>query len=151
MSAGEICNREVIVIDQNSTIREAAELMRKHHVGTLVVVEDLAAGSNAKPVGILSDRDIVIEIFAEAVDFNTVLIRDVMSFELVTAREMDGIWDTMQRMKTNGIRRMPVVSDAGGLTGILAVDDLLEMLVDELTDLTKLIKQEQRHEEKRRT
>ena len=151
MSVGEICNREVIVIDQNSTIREAAELMRKHHVGTLVVVEDLAAGSNAKPVGILSDRDIVIEIFAEAVDFNTVLIRDVMSFELVTAREMDGIWDTMQRMKTNGIRRMPVVSDAGGLTGILAVDDLLEMLVDELTDLTKLIKQEQRHEEKRRT
>lgn len=151
MSVGEICNREVIVIDQNSTIREAAELMRKHHVGTLVVVEDLAAGNNAKPVGILTDRDIVIEIIAEAVDFNTVLIRDVMSFELVTAKEKDGIWDTMQRMKTHGIRRMPVVSEAGGLTGILAVDDLLEMLVDELTDLTKLIKQEQAHEEKRRT
>jgi CBS domain-containing protein len=151
MSVGEICNREVIVIDQNSTIREAAELMRRHHVGTLVVVEDLAAGSNAKPAGILTDRDIVIEIIAEAVDFNTVLIRDVMSFELVTAREKDGIWETMQRMKTHGIRRMPVVSDAGGLTGILAVDDLLEMLVDELTDLTRLIKQEQRHEEKRRS
>ena len=73
-----------------------------------------------------------------------------MSYELVTAREKDGIWDTMQRTKYHGIRRMPVVSEAGKLTGILAVVDILEMLAGELTDLSRLIRQEQRQEEKRR-
>jgi signal-transduction protein with cAMP-binding, CBS, and nucleotidyltransferase domain len=150
MSIGEICNREVIVIEQGSTIMEAARLMRNHHVGTLVVVEKIAPADNVIPVGILTDRDIVIEMIAEEVDFDAVAIRDVMSYELVTARESDGIWDTMQRMRAQGIRRIPVVSDAGTLVGILAIDDLLELLAEELTDLAKLIRREHQREEKKR-
>lgn len=151
MSIGEICNREVIVIEQGSTIMEAAKLMREHHVGTLVAVEKIAPADKVIPAGILTDRDIVIEVIAEEVAFDAVTIRDVMSHELVTARESDGIWDTMKRMRAQGIRRVPVVSDAAGtLVGILAIDDMLELLAEELSDLAKLIRREHQHEEKNR-
>ena len=150
MSIGEICNREVIVIDKDSSIMEAAKLMREHHVGTLVVIEERTAVDDAIPVGILTDRDIVIEVIAEEVDFNAIAVRDVMSDELVTARETDGIWETMQRLRARGIRRVPVVTEAGKLAGILAVDDLLELLAEELTDLSKLIKREHQYEQEMR-
>jgi CBS domain-containing protein len=144
MSIGEICNREVIIINKGSTIMEAAKLMRQHHVGTLVVVDK--DKDKTIPVGILTDRDIIIEVIAEDVALNSVIVGDVMSYELITAREVDGIWDTMQRMRGKGIRRVPVVNNAGELTGILAVDDLLEILAEELADLSKLIKREFHHE-----
>jgi len=150
MLIGEICNREVIVIDKDSTIMEAAQLMRKHHVGTLVVVDENSVAGKAIPVGILTDRDIVIEVIAEDVDFNTIIVGDVMSYELITSGEADGVWDTMERMRIRGIRRVPVVNKAGELVGILAVDDLLELLAEELTDLSKLIRRERRYEQEMR-
>ena len=124
--------------------------MRKHHVGTLVVVDESKKMGNAIPVGILTDRDIVIEVIAEEVALNTIIVGDVMSDELLTVREVDGIWETMQRMRGRGIRRVPVVNEAGELAGILAIDDLLELLAEELADLSKLIKREHHREQETR-
>lgn len=150
MSIGEICNREVVVIDRDSTVMTAAKLMRTQHVGTLVVVEKSSHRGKVKPVGILTDRDIVIEVIAEEVDLNAITVGDVMSYELVTAKETDGIWDILQRMRVKGIRRIPVVNEAGELEGILAVDDLLELLAEEITDLSRLIKREHQYEQELR-
>ncbi len=148
MAIGEICNRDTVFTTRTSSIGDAARLMREHHVGDLVVVEE--SGGRRIPVGILTDRDLVIEILARDVDMNTVNVGDVMTGELVTARESDGIYETVQRMRAKGVRRMPVVDGNGTLVGILAVDDLLDLLADELTTLARVVSREQARERVRR-
>lgn len=148
MRVGEVCNREVVVIDRNASLLEAAKLMRSQHVGDLVVVEE--QDGNRIPVGILTDRDMVIALIAEEVPLNAVSVGDVMSFELVIARESDGWFETIERMRDRGIRRLPVVAENGSLVGILTVDDMLDLLAEQLTALVRLVASERRHEEQRR-
>lgn len=135
MTVGEFCNREVIVAERHTTIVEAAKLMRQYHVGDLVVVDRSSAMTI--PVGIITDRDIVVEIIANEVSLDAACAADVMSFGVITAGVHDGILDTLQKMRAKGIRRLPVVNDEGGLEGILAIDDVLEVLSEELSLLAK--------------
>jgi CBS domain-containing protein len=146
MTVGKFCNREVVVANRDSTIIEVARLMRQHHVGDVVIVN--YQGDQAKPIGIITDRDIVVELIACEVSIDAVSVGDVMSFELITAKERDSIWDALQRMRTQGVRRIPVVNDAGGLEGILTVDDLLELLAEELILLAKVPVRQQMLEKK---
>lgn len=148
MSVSEICIREVVITHKDSSIIEVAKLMRQYHVGDIVVVD--SSGDQPIPIGIITDRDIVVELIASNVALDSVTVADVMSYDLITAREQDGIWDTIQRMSAKGIRRMPVVNEQGGLEGILTVDDLLEMLADELTSLAKVTIREQTQEKETR-
>lgn len=141
MSIGEICNRDVVVIERDATVQEAARLMRRHHVGALVVTRDL--DGVRVPVGLITDRDIVIEVLGEGVDVGTVLVGDIMSDELLTAGEGDDLWGSLQRMRSAGVRRLPVVDTRGALQGIVTVDDVIELLADELTQMAKLMAREQ--------
>ncbi len=150
MSVGQFCNRDTVIARKQDSIVEAAKLMRQHHVGCVIVVEDDAHGTIA-PVGIVTDRDLVIEILAKELEPEKVSLGDIMSFELVIAREDDPLWDTLQRMRAKGVRRVPVVDGLGGLKGILTSDDLLEVLVGEMSELAKLISREQLRELKTRT
>ena len=144
MSIGRICNRETVIARAEDTIVEVSKLMRLHHVGDVVVIEP-DEGANV-PIGILTDRDLVMEILAQDLSPDTVTVGDIMSEEIVTAREEDGIWDTLQRMRIKGVRRVPVVDARGGLVGILALDDLLELLAGELADLSKIVRREEGRE-----
>lgn len=144
MTIGKICNRETVITAKDSTIPEVAKLMRQHHVGDIVVVRK-RDGENV-PVGIVTDRDIVIEVLAQDLSYDTVTVGDIMSYEIVTAREDDGIWDTLQQMRIKAIRRMPVVNQHGGLVGIVTFDDLLELLTGELAELSKIVNREQERE-----
>lgn len=148
MSVGEICNREVIVIGRGESALDAARLMREFHVGDLVVVEE--RGGERTPMGIVTDRDIVLEVMAQGIEPSNVTAGDIMSFELVTAHEADDLLNTIKKMRAEGIRRIPVVNERGALAGILAVDDLIDLLAEQLTDLVRLINQERRREGKRR-
>ncbi len=148
MCVREVCNREVIIIDREGSIREAAGLMRKYHVGDVVVVEE--KNEERVPVGILTDRDIVLEFIALDVDIDSVTVGDAMSFELITAREEDDVMETIKQMRHKGVRRIPVVNNRGGLEGILAVDDLIEVLSEQLTDLARLVMGEQQRESEKR-
>lgn len=148
MRVGEICNREVVVIDREATLLEAAKLMRGQHVGTVIVVE--MQDGNTIPVGILTDRDIVIALIAEEVPLSAVSVGDVMSFELIIARESDDLFATVEHMRDRGIRRLPVVAENGSLVGILAVDDVLDLLAEQLNALVRLVACERRREEQRR-
>lgn len=145
MSLGTICNREVVIVEGNASIQEAAGLMREYHVGCLIVTEQ-RDGRNF-PIGILTDRDIVIELIAKEVDLNSVTVKDVMSHELALAQHYDEVLDTLKRMRRKGIRRMPVVDDQAALIGLITVDDLLELLAEQLKDLAGLISQEQQTEQ----
>lgn len=137
MSAGEFCSRDVVVTEKNASIISAARLMREHHVGNVIVVEQ--RGGIRVPVGIVTDRDLVMEVLAKDVPVNACTVGDIMTFDLVTANETDGIWDTLQRMRARSVRRVPVVSGTGALVGILSADDLLELLSEELSSLAKII------------
>jgi CBS domain-containing protein len=146
MSVGQFCNRETVIVRKEESIVEAAKLMRERHVGSVIVVEDVDAG--VKPVGIVTDRDLVVEILAAELDPNAVALGDIMSFDLVTAREADSLWDTLRRMRAHGVRRVPVVDDQGLLIGILSSDDLLELLSGELSDLVKIVNKETEREQR---
>ncbi len=148
MSAGKYCNREVVVVSKTAGIAEAARLMREYHVGDLVVVEERAG--KRIPIGIVTDRDLVIEVLAEDVDPGTLAVGDVMSFELATARETDDLLDTIKAMRAKGVRRLPVVATDGALVGILAIDDLIDIFAEHLTDLAALIRREQMREQRQR-
>ena len=144
MPISEICNREVIVVQPNDTILEAAKLMRQHHVGDVLVVED--RGGVRIPVGIVTDRDLVVEIMAPELDQRVITVGDIMAPDLVTVKENTGVFDAIQYMRAKGVRRLPVVDGSGGLVGILTLDDLLELLAEELLALAKLVKHEQKKE-----
>ncbi|MDX1776547.1 MAG: CBS domain-containing protein [Desulfobulbales bacterium] len=141
MTVGKFCNRDVIIANENSTIVEVAKLMRHHHVGDVVIVS--TNGGRVKPIGILTDRDIVIELLACDVPLDAVVAGDIMSYELVTAKEWDSICDVLQRMRAKGIRRVPVVNAADELVGILSINDLLELFAEELNLLAKVPFREQ--------
>lgn len=149
MAVGEICNREVVITEKTLSVVDAAQLMRQHHVGDLVVVDE--KGGRKHPVGIVTDRDIVLEVIAEGVNVNDVSVRDIMSDKLVTAREGDSVLDTVKMMRAKGIRRLPVINDDNELSGILSVDDLIELLSEQTSDLAKLIAREQKHEKEKRS
>jgi CBS domain-containing protein len=148
MSVGEICNREVIIIDRNENITDAARLMRKHHVGNVVVVKSENSMERI-PVGILTDRDIVIELLARDVDLDALSVGDAMSFDLLSVREDDNVLDAIKQMRKKGVRRAPVVNGQGSLVGILTEDDMVELLSEQLSDLVALQKREQQVERER--
>jgi predicted transcriptional regulator len=138
MTVGKVCNRQVTVVDLDESIEEAVNLMRRHHVGDVVVTRRESDG--IKPVGILTDRDIVIEVLAEEVSLSAVGIKDVMSSELLTSTESDSIFDTIKRMRTKGVRRMPVVDSKGCLVGIFTLDDAIDMICELLGDVVGTMK-----------
>jgi len=149
MAVGEICNREVVMTEKSVSVVEAAQLMRTHHVGDLVVVEE--KGGRRHPVGIVTDRDIVVEVVAAGVNPDTFKVGDIMGPELATLRESEGLFEALRYMRDKGVRRMPVVDRDGGLVGILTLDDLLSLLAEEMTELAKLVSHERQREAAVRT
>lgn len=148
MSIGDICNRDVVVVEREATVREAARLMREYHVGDLVVVR---GGGVKEPIGIVTDRDIVVEVLGEDVAVDAVTVGDIMSDKLVTGREEDELWDTLQRMRIAGVRRLPVVDRHGALQGILTLDDVIELMAEELAQAAKLVARERAVEDSARS
>jgi len=146
MPIGDVCVRDVVVAGPETTAREAAQLMAKHHVGNLVVVQEEPKG-RVVPIGIVTDRDIVRNVVAEALDARVFTLGDLGARELVTVSEDLGIFECMQHMRLHGIRRMPVVDQDGALMGIISLDDLIQLLAEEMSELGKLIAREQAHEE----
>ena len=148
MKVSEICTQEVIVAERQASILELAQLMRKHHVGNIVIVDQV--GLRRKPVGIVTDRDIVLELLAKEEALDSVNANDIMSADLVTVGDYVATWDAMEVMREHGVRRLPVVDGVGLLTGIITTDDILETLAEQILDLVMLFGREARLEKKSR-
>lgn len=148
MTVGEVCNREVIVAAADEELAEAARLFRRHHVGNVIVVKE--ENGRRVPIGILTDRDLVLEVLAPEVPAESVTIGDVMSSDLLVLREDEETMEAFKRMRARGVRRAPVVGANGSLVGILAVDDVLELLAESMNDLVGLIAVEQQRERRLR-
>lgn len=148
MPIGEICNRDVVTVQRNDTVLQAAKLMRQHHVGDLLAVEEL--DGRRIPVGIVTDRDLVVEIVAPELDSTVITVGDIMVTKLVTVKESSGVFEAIQCMRKKGIRRLPVVDDNGSLVGIVTLDGLLALMANELNALGPLVKREEKNESIRR-
>jgi CBS domain-containing protein len=148
MSVGEYCNRDVVITGGVIPILEVAQLMRHYHVGDVVIVE--RHGEVATPVGILTDRDIVVEVLAEGVNPDTVTAADVMSRDLLLLNEGEAISSAIERMHVRGVRRAPVIDNSSGLIGLLSVDDLIEIMAEQLQQLSTLFKRQQVQEQQQR-
>ena len=147
MKTGEVCNRTVVVVGRETLLGDAARLMREHHVGSLVVTKNTYG---RKPVGIVTDRDMVVEVMAADLDYRTLTVGEIMGDKLVIAKEGDDTLDTLKLMRVSGVRRIPVVTEKGDLAGIVTVDDLLEIVAEELQDVVQAIGNGQHRETKRR-
>lgn len=148
MTIGAICNHAVITLEANATVLEAATLMRQHHVGDVVVVKNHQG--KQVPVGIVTDRDIVIDLVATELDCKVITVGDIMVTNLAVAKTSAGVLEVIQLMASKGVRRLPIVGDNSELVGIVTLDDLLLLLAKELGALTKLVAREQKNEAARR-
>jgi CBS domain-containing protein len=146
MHIGDICTVHTVYCTREETVQGAALLMRKYHVGDLVVIDSGGAGS--APVGIITDRDIVVSVIAPGLDPASLLVGDIMSEELLVAGDTDDVYETIERMRLHGVRRLPVVDASGNLSGIVSADDLLEFLAEEMGELSRISAWQQAHEKR---
>jgi|APDOM4702015023_1054809.scaffolds.fasta_scaffold02966_2 CBS domain-containing protein len=140
----DLATMQVVTVQPHTTLAECAQIMRNQHVGSVIVVDD--KGQRDNPVGIVTDRDIVIETVAVDLDPKTLTAGDVMAAPLATVNDSDDILDALAKMRERGVRRLPVVNESGVLAGIIAVDNLLEALAEQLDSIVRVIKAEQTKE-----
>jgi CBS domain-containing protein len=148
MTISAICNREVITVQRDATVLHAAKLMRQYHVGDVVVIEDRK--DQVVPIGIVTDRDVVMEVVATELDCKIFTVGDIMVASLAVVKDSAGLLEAIQIMSGKGVRRLPVVDDSGSLAGIVTLDDLLLLFAKELGSLGKLVAHEQKSESTKR-
>ena len=144
MRIGEICVRDVITATRDTPVLEAARLMRSRHVGDVVVIETGKRGP--VPVGIVTDRDIVVGIIAPRIDVSRLTLGDVMGRDLITVPEAQDVFETVEQMQRHGVRRLPVIDKEGSLFGIVSIDDLVQFLAIHLSELSRIVTRERRQE-----
>lgn len=140
MHVGRICTKETIAVGPDDPISLVAQQMRENHVGAVVVHED------GRPIGIVTDRDITLrggglrEVLAD------VKVREVMSRNVVTASPADDVLDVLERMREHGVRRMPVLNEAGLLAGMVTLDDILLHVARSMKHVADVVLAELSHE-----
>jgi CBS domain-containing protein len=144
MNVGEICSRAVAVAGSGTSVPQAAKMMRDHHIGALVVID---GGAEARrPIGIVTDRDMVVEVVAADADYRTLSVGDIMSERPASINETAGVFEAIAQMRSGGVRRLVVVDANGQLLGVVAMDDLIPILAEELSALAQAIRVERRRE-----
>ncbi len=128
MNAYELCQRHVVTIRRHEDLSTAAWMMRERNVGCLVVVDSAEDSGGWIPVGLLSDREIVVNVIAQDCDPRNVMVEDVMDQHPLTVGGNTSLEDTMRQMRAAKARRVLVVDDNARLCGILKRDDILEQL-----------------------
>ena len=126
MPISEFCHRDVVCATRETTVTEAANLMRQHHIGDVIIIE--MRGGKRIPVSIVTDRDIVVEVIAAGIDPRLLKLVDLRLAPLVTVGESASYAETVSRMSAEGVRRMPVVGADGALAGLSGRGRELETL-----------------------
>lgn len=137
MSVGRICIREVDLADANETAWQAAERMHDRAVGTLVIKD-----KTGRPVGIVTDRDLVQRVMAQGKDPHQTLVAEIMTTDPVRTYQDASIESAVALMRSGGFRRLPVVNHHDKLVGLLSLDDVLLLLCEEFTAIGELLKRQ---------
>jgi len=134
MTIGRICTREVHLAEADETVAAAAERMLTRNVGSLVVLDE-----DRRPVGILTDRDLVIRVVARRRDPEETLVRQAMTSHPSSVVESTPIEDALADMRRLGVRRLLVVGADRRLVGLVSIDDVLALLVEEIRSLGEIV------------
>jgi CBS domain-containing protein len=137
VDVGSICQRDLDVIGPDDSVAKAAERMRQRTVGSLIVVD-----RSRHPIGIVTDRDLVIRALADARDADSTPVSEVMTPDIVVAQRESTIPSALRLMREGPFRRLPIVDEAGKLVGLLTVDDVLICMGRELREIASLIELE---------
>lgn len=148
MKLKDVCVVDVATCLRDQTITAAAKQMRDRHTGDLVVIDD--ADEQHEPIGIVTDRDIVVEVVARGRDPDKTTVGEIMSNRVVVASESEESAQALERMATQGVRRIPVVDDAGNIAGIITLDDLLRTHAEQGARLLDVVTKEQSRERRAR-
>ncbi len=138
MLVRDYCNMNVICCDPDAPIAEVAALMRRHHVGDVIVLDNQQEGMRV-PIGIVTDRDILVETIALDIDAKLFTASDLMTTPVTTVQEDAGLNEAIAVMRGKRVRRLPVVNRAGSLYGIVTTDDLLNLIASELAMIAGLV------------
>lgn len=136
MTIGRICVRDVDLAEEHETAQLVAQRMNVRSVGSLVVLD-----SDKHPTGILTDRDLAMKVVGRGLDPLSVTVAELMSTHPETATESTPIEDALRVMRSQGVRRLPVVDDAGQLVGVVSLDDILGLLAEEFREMGKLLEE----------
>jgi len=137
MLSGEYCNRDVVFVGDSDYVTKAAELMRDNHITHVVVIQS-KFGKNI-PVGIISDRDIVIDFIASQVDIHNTPIKNLLKSNIVVVDEHDDLMVTIKRMRMSGLGRVIVVNSNGELIGVLSIDEIIGVISESIMDLEQIM------------
>ncbi len=137
MTAGKICVREVDLAKPDETVQVAAQRMHSHNVGSLLVLNQFSA-----PIGLVTDRDLAIRVVAQGLDPTDATVEQVMTQSPESVHEDTSIEEVLTRMRSGPFRRLPVVDSNDKLVGILSLDDVLNLLIDEFHEIGQLLRKE---------
>lgn len=136
MAIAQLCSRSVVTVPGDVPVLEAAQLMRDEGVGSLVVIDE-----ENYPIGIVTDRDLAMEVLAEGRS-PRIPMEEVMSEELITVEQDEGIAEVIEHMSEAGVRRVVVIDHEGKVFGVVSADDILQLLSNELASLGRLIRRQ---------
>jgi CBS domain-containing protein len=147
MDIGTICNRNVVTAREGDELTLAAQLMREKHIGYLVVVKPSVGDGTVTPIGVITDRDIVVAVVAREINPRSLTVGDVMTRQPAVVDEATSVSTALQLMRRIGVRRLPVIGRAGLLVGVLSLDDVLDAMAGEMTDVAGSIRHERKMED----
>lgn len=137
MDLDSICSRDVIGINANASLREAAALMCDEHVGALVVV---TGDDPPQVVGLVTDRDLALEVIGRGETRADVRIGNLAKQPPLAVRDNATLREAVMSMEQGGVRRLLVVDEEGGVVGLVSADDLLEALAEEFAALAHALR-----------
>lgn len=135
---------DVVCCGAGTSVADAARLMREKHVGDVVVVAD--ADKNRTALGVVTDRDLALEVLGRGLDPTHTTLDSIMHKPVVLARESEDTAEVLERMRTQGVRRVPVVDAHGAVIGIITLDDILRLLIGDANALLQVMDKAQSHE-----
>lgn len=131
MLVRDYANMNVICCGADAPVAEVAALMRRHHVGDVVIVAPQQEGARV-PIGIITDRDILVETIALDIEAKLFTASDLMTTPVTTVQEDASLTEALAVIRGKQVRRLPVLNRAGQLFGIITVDDVLNVIASEL-------------------
>ena len=138
MNLASLCKRRIVTVERSASLQQAALLMREHHVGSLVVTE--AQDEGQRVCGLITDRDLAIEVLARGFDGTRTTVAQLPGGQLVSAPMQADIGEAIALMQAHGVRRLLVRDDSGNLVGLVSFDDLLQACAAQVNGLAELMR-----------
>ena len=136
MAIDECCQENVVTAGPDASTMDIIGLMEDRNVGSVVITE------KKKPVGIITDRDIILRVIANEKDPSKIKVKDVMTKNPMVLAGDIGLFDVLKQMEGKKFRRLPVVDAKGQLKGIITVDDLLRLFISELSSVASILERQ---------